>query len=383
MTTPWRCLVVYQHLPHYRYGVFSELDRSLLWEFTFAAGEQSADGSIAVIPKGETKRFVGLRNHWIWRGLLWQSGLCRLASEGAFDAVIFLGNSAFLSTWVAAAISRLRKTPVLFWTIGWHRPDRSLVKRWVRNAFYGLADQLLLYGVDGLQIGIAMGYPARKITVIGNSYASKTGEDSYREDNSAALEASLPPHGGESVGAVVRMNHEKRLDMLIDAVMLLRSGGRDVGVILTGQGPALTELKERAVRLGVPLFTTGPVYSGQGLDLVYDRLAVTVLPERAGLTVTQSMIYGRPVVTVNDPYRQVPEFRAVVPGETGELYEPGDIAGLSEAIRRCLDDVAREPAGVSRRCRQEIADHWSASAHAQKILDALSTAVKAQGHVGG
>lgn len=74
---------------------------------------------------------------------------------------------------------------------------------------------------------------------------------------------------------------------------------------------------------------------------------MTVLPERAGLTVMKSLQFGVPVVTVDDPYRQVPEYRAVVPGVTGELYPPGDVEGLGLAILRALEMIDRDPSGVA------------------------------------
>lgn len=362
-----RCLVVYDHLPHYRFGVFSRLESAEDWDFSFAAAERSRNGSIEAIPFGLLSRGIALQNFWLGP-FLWQRGLLRTLGE-SFDCVIFLGSVTNVSTWVGALQCRVLRRPVYFWTIGWHRPERG-VKRVIRMAFYRLADHLMLYGTDAARLGAEMGYPPEKMTVIGNSHSSSSSGD-YDEMSSKDLAALLPPRGTACVGAVVRLNPEKRLDLLIKAVALLRSGGEELSVLLVGAGPVAPEVRAMADEMGVPLYLTGAVHSKESLKHVYERLTVTVLPERAGLTVMQSMEFGVPVVTVDDPHRQVPEFRAVVPGVTGEMYSPGDVNGLAAALGRALANVRSDPAGVAQACREEVRLRWSPELHAGKIIDVM------------
>ncbi|MDI9628056.1 MAG: glycosyltransferase family 4 protein [Acidobacteriota bacterium] len=364
-----RTLIVYQHLPHYRLGVFRLLDNSPKLEVTFAAGKEFRDRSIPTIPFDAFHRVVPLKDLWIGP-FLWQRRLLSLVLRGRFDYVVFSGDPHFISTWVAAPLARLVGSRTFHWTIGWHRPDSTRLKSLTRMIFFRLVDRVLLYGDDAYKIGVAAGFPANRLTVIGNSMPEEPPNTSNLPDETSDLQSLLPGADMKLVGAVVRVNSEKRLDMLIEAVSLLRDRGFNVGVVLT-EGPATGELQSQARRLRVPLFLLGPVYRKEGLSQIYERMSVTVIPERAGLSVMQSLSRGVPVITADDPYKQVPEFRAVRQGVTGFLYRTGSVESLSSAIIDCLELLDEHGSEVAQACRDEIAKNWSPERHAANILSAL------------
>lgn len=365
-----RCLLVAEHLSHYREGVYRLLDDSEAWDFTFVGGPATRDGSIPGIPDGALRRQLTVTNRWLGR-LLWQSGLLRLCYGKKYDAAIFVGNASFLTTWIAAVLMRLRGTRVYFWTIGWHKPDSNRLKRVIRTSFYRLADHLLLYGQDGHAIAVAAGLGPAKMTIIGNSYSQTKQLSPIVSQRSFDLSSIRSEPGVRYVGAVARLTSVKRFDMLIRAVRLLRDEGHSLGVILAGDGPLRDELATLSEELEVPLLLTGGVYDEAILAEIYAKIAVTVIPERAGLTVIQSIMHGVPVVTVDDPNSQVPEFRAVIPGRTGLLYERGNLDDLSVAILKCLGQVDAQPNDLADACRQEAAENWSPASHARRLLKAL------------
>ncbi len=341
MLQPKKVLIVQQQLSHYRRGVFMELDGFSALEVTFAADLSCKDGSIPAVPMTTFKRVVLLKNSWLGPAL-WQRGLLRCIARGRFDCVIFPGDARHISTWVALPLA----------------------------LFYRLADRILLYGEDGYRLGAEAGFPTDRMSVIGNSYSQAPSANT--PDEALDLEALLPHDQTRFVGAIVRLNHEKRLDMLISAVDILRQQGRDIGVLLTGSGPAEESIAKEAERLSVPLYLTGAAYDDATISAVYQKLDVTVLPERAGLTVMQSLIHGIPVVTVDDPHYQVPEFRAVIPGVTGVLYPRGDVEALARAIDQCLTMVDDQGEVLADACREEIENKWSVGSHARRIVIALN-----------
>lgn len=362
-------LIVQQHLAHYRRGVFMELDRSATIEATFAADLTDRAANIPAIPMITFKRAVRLRNMWLGN-LLWQRGLLSCITRGKFDRVILTGDVHHISTWVGLLCARWRGARTYLWTTGWHRPD-SRLKRLVRVTFYRLADQLLLYGEDGYNIALSAGLPASKMTIIGNSVTPQGPTPPTAGGSTIDVNALLPaPAEMHLVGAVVRVNPVKRLDMLIEATARLRARGVSIGVLLT-EGPAGDSLRRQATELGVPLFMVGAVYDEKTLSKIYDRLEVTVVPELAGLTVMQSLSYGTPVVTNDDPNRQASEFRAVRHGITGMLYAAGDVDSLAAMIHECLALVRERGAELEAACKEEITRNWSAEAHAFRILRAL------------
>ena len=365
-----RVLVVYHHLPHYRYDVFRRLEDDPALEVEFAAAPESQDGSIPTIPAGALRRFVPLRNVWVGP-LLWQVGLLRLLVRRKPDVVIFLGVCTYLSSWAGAVLTRVLGGAVLHWTIGWHRPDRGW-RRLFRLTFYRLAAKLLVYGNVGREIGIAMGYPAERMTVIYNSSSGQV--EQAGADRVARLAERLPPPGRQVVGAVIRLNPVKRLDLLVRAAAELRREGRPVEVLLVGEGPEQQQLSALADELDVPLWLPGPAYGDDELAQVYERMLVSVVPSAAGLTVLQSLRFGRPVITHDNMYEQVPECEAIVPGTTGALYRYDDPASLRRALARWLDRQLDDPETTAQACRAALVTAWNADVQSRIIAGEVAAA---------
>lgn len=358
-----RVLVINPILYHYRRGVFLALESNGSVEVTFASDAGGVDG-IPAMSAAEVKRHVLMRVH---RGRMveWQAGIVSHLFGNRYDDVIFLGNAKYVSTWAAALLARVKGMRVYFWTIGWHRPESGF-KRWVRLRFYRLAHGLLLYGETGRVIGASMGYPERRMHVIGNSVESAPNAIDRND-------LKLPSRDSATVylGAVIRLTPVKRLDLLISAAALLQERGRAVHVLLVGDGPEASSLRRQADALGVNLDLPGAVYSPHDLDAVYRVLDITVVPEAVGLTAIQSLGHGIPVISADSPYAQMPEWESIVPGVTGEVYRQGDLEDLVDSVLRLYSRIQRERSLVAENCRAEVRNRWSSSEQAQKIVKAL------------
>lgn len=357
-----RALVVYQHLAHYRYGVFQSLQASEEWEFHFAANMQARDG-IEVVNAEQLQHVHQLRNCWLGP-LLWQKGLISLLLRN-WDAVIFLGDAAYISTWTGAVLTRfIKKTPVLFWTIGWHKRESGL-RRVYRLSFYRLANTLMLYGNTAKQFGVEMGYPRDKMCVIYNS-------SSGPHDMEGFVSPGEPQRNPFIIGAVIRLTPAKRLELLIQVAAVLQGRGHDVEVCIVGEGPHRSALENEAEKLGVRLTLPGGAYSQEELTAFYDRAAVTVIPTLAGLTTIQSMRYGRPVVTHDNMEEQVPEVEAIQPGITGGLYRYGNLQDLADVVEEWLLRQQENSCSVVDACHDRVAEGWTPEAQAERILGALN-----------
>ena len=140
-----RVAVVYHFFAHYRRAVVESLARDDTHEWHFIGDVRDFDSDIKPAELGEHVRFHRAPCHRVWKSIMWQSGLLRLALSPRWGAIVFLGSPKYLSTWVAAALARLTGKRVLFWTHGWTKTPGGLSSL-VRNAFYSLANDLLLYG---------------------------------------------------------------------------------------------------------------------------------------------------------------------------------------------------------------------------------------------
>ena len=96
--------------------------------------------------------------------------------------------------------------------------------------------------------------------------------------------------------------------------------------------------------------------------------------ESFGIVVGEAMSHGIPVLAS----RIGALAETTVDGETGLLFEPGDVAGLAAAMRRLWDD-----AGLARRLgrggRAHIARHSSRAAHRDTLLGIYADVLAAHG----
>jgi glycosyltransferase involved in cell wall biosynthesis len=171
------------------------------------------------------------------------------------------------------------------------------------------------------------------------------------------VEAWAASQCSEVVGFVGRLSWAKNLDLLIEAVALLRERGRDVGLLLAGpdQEGIRPRLQELARQRGLEPFTTfAGMLRGEALREAYAAsscIALVSVKENFGIAAAQGLASGRVVVLSEgvDMAGDLPPSPAVqVVAPT-----PGAIAdGLSRALARAEavglpDPKARELAETS------------------------------------
>jgi glycosyltransferase involved in cell wall biosynthesis len=134
-----------------------------------------------------------------------------------------------------------------------------------------------------------------------------------------------------------RLVTEKGLSVLLEATHLLRAEGREVDVVLIGDGPNRTRLENQIVALGLERSAriTG-FLSGTYLDQVLSGVGTIVIPttmeETAGLAAMEQMVRGRPVIA-----SAIGGLEELV-RDAGLTFTPGDPRALADAMRRILDE---------------------------------------------
>jgi len=139
---------------------------------------------------------------------------------------------------------------------------------------------------------------------------------------------------------VGRLAQEKRPLLLLEAMKILRAGGRRVTASLVGQGPLHDELAEFARREGLDGVEMPGIVSHDQVSHIMDCSKMLVLvSQREGLpnVVVEAMARGLAVLATDvGSVSQVVE-----PGRTGQLL-PRDVSAeaLAAAIQRLIDDPA-------------------------------------------
>lgn len=159
--------------------------------------------------------------------------------------------------------------------------------------------------------------------------------------SSVGAKAVLPFEGGDDrfvIGSIGRMDPIKNFDLLLDAIAQLvahHKNLRDViRVVLVGDGPELSPLRQRAQSLGVSDIVYFPGARSDVADIMR-CMDLFVLPSRnEGIsnTVLEAMASGLPVIATNVGGN--PEL--VADCETGALIEANDAQAIAQAITRYL-----------------------------------------------
>jgi len=368
--------VVYHFFPHYREAIVRELAHEGTCKWTFYGDTHDFDRQSDIKPMKfpQDVRFKHLKVTRIWRSLMWQHGVVRLAASRDCDVLILLGDAKYPSMWAAAIAARLTGKRVLFWTHGWTYRPHGLM-RYVRRYFYRIAHGIMTYGRWAKQIAIEEGFEPSQVYVIGNSLDLTQQRKALQQlpagRPAAVREELFADSNTPIVTCISRLTAVRRLDLLLRAVAKLNSEGTSANVMLIGDGPERPKLEALAQELGVRVAFVGACYDELRICELMRASNVTVAPGKVGLTAMHSMAYGIPVVTHGDHENQMPEFEAVIPGKTGSLFQLGDIDSLAAAISPWLRSPYADT-NTSEQCQLIIERFWSATFQREAIMRAVN-----------
>lgn len=137
-----------------------------------------------------------------------------------------------------------------------------------------------------------------------------------------------------------RLKRYKRIDLVIRAVAELLGAGRNVRLVIAGQGDEERSLRALAAALGLEaaIEFAGYVAEAEKLRLLRSAWvhALTSSKEGWGIANLEAAACGTPTVASDAPGLR----DSVVHGETGFLVPHGDVAALARRLGQVLDDVA-------------------------------------------
>lgn len=175
------------------------------------------------------------------------------------------------------------------------------------------------------------------------------------------------------IGKVARLFHLKGHAYVIDAARQVVAACPQARFLFVGDGILRGELEQRIAAAGLRerFQFTGLVPPQRVAELMSAMDVVVHASLREGLprAVAQGVLSGKPVVSFDcDGAREI-----ALPGVTGYLVPPQDMAGLAVAlIELCGDKVLRARLGASGRARfAEVFRHESATARIRALYEQL------------
>ena len=271
--------------------------------------------------------------------------------EAGYDAVIINKPFDFPVLWQARR--RGMKSRTLFRSGGtdFFLGDRlfaGAVDHWVSSSGYNAAQIEARYG--------------RRVSVIHNGVDTDRFHSVPRSGDYAGV-----PDAARVVLSVGRLVGWKGLHVIVDALAGLP---HDVHYLVLGEGGERAELERRAAGRGVAarVHFAGRIPHAE-LPRWLARAEIFVQPsigeEAFGISVVEAMACGLPVLASdNGGMKEI-----VIPGATGQLLPPGDVAAWTAALARLLGDPSLRGA-QGEAARRRAIDHftWAANAAAHEAM---------------
>lgn len=212
-----------------------------------------------------------------------------------------------------------------------------LLARW-RRVSRAVAAWLAVSPSVAEDVARELGLSPKTVRVVPNG----VDPDQFRPDPAAgaALRRQLGlPDRSPTLVSTSRLEREKGIHVLLDALMLLRTWNLDARLVVAGGGHDAAFLRERARRLGV---AEAVVFLGQvehaRLPAVYAAADAFVLPsfchEGLPLSLLEAQASGLPVVT--SAVGGIPD---VVQAESCRLVRRGDAHALAANLHELLADA--------------------------------------------
>lgn len=384
---PLKVVIGYHFVAHYREPVFRALLESGPREgirYQIFADSVSNIPSIKLLDHERlAKDFPGCwiqaKNVWLPKNFLWQARLVATVWRERPDAIIFLGDFHFLSTWVTAVLARALGTSVLMWTHGFLRRERGVIG-FGRTLFYRLAHHLLVYGGRARDLLVEKGVPADRIDVVFNSldHPKQLGVR-QRLLGSTPDEVKRRTLGFSDRKVIVfsgRLERSKGIDLLLRAFASLPQERINAHLLCIGDGPMRKELESLAEELSVKERVTfwGSCYDEEVLGALFYLSDLAVSPGPIGLFAIHALTYGTPVLLGDDLDRHGPEFEAVLIGKTGRFFRTGSQQSLAEGILDAL--TALQKSSVREACFESVDGTWTPGNQAEIIHRTVKTACR-------
>lgn len=340
---------------HYRKSIYKMMEELLGCSFIFGIDESSVkrlDTSILSHSIDIKNSYIGNTNWYT------QKGLIRLTKD--FDTIINDLGIFCLSAWWLLIVSKFRKKKIYHWDHGWYGRE-GFVKKWIKRLYFGLSDGAFIYGNYARDLMIKNGFEANKLHVIHNSLDYDKQLIIRRKLISSDIYQKHFSNNNPVICFIGRLTEVKRLDILLEAVSVLRKRGEDYNIVLIGDGEMRDSLtqKIRLLDLTKKVWLYGACYNEEeNANLIYNA-DLCVAPGNIGLTAMHAMTFGCPCITHNDFPWQMPEFEAIKEGVTGAFFEHNNVNSLADTISNWFKSHKDDRENVRKACYKEIAENWT------------------------
>lgn len=353
---------------HYRKLIYSLLDVNLKCDFIFG----NMKTSVKQLDLTFFRNACYVPNIPIGTGRIYKMPHVQKKLK-SYDVVINCMGILCVSSWLYMFRAKFLKQKVYLWDHGWYGRE-GFFKKWMKRAYFCLADGAFLYGNYARDLMIENGFKGEKLHVVYNS---------LDYDAQLKLRNQMQPsniyikHFGNTNPVLVmigRLNLRKHLDMLIYAIEQLAIQGEFFNVVLIGDGEDRQTLEKLTKERGIDrqVWFYGACYEEEtNAELIYNA-DLCVVPGDIGLTAMHSMMFGCPVLTHDFYPTQGPEFESIQEGKSGTFFKKGSIESLSASISRWFVEKKDLREEIRMACYKEIDEKWNPHKQLEVIKNVIN-----------
>jgi len=378
-------------IPHYRVPIFRRLSQNVNLNFTVCAGDNTqvpgggkvaSASDVGIIEGVNWRRLESYRVKGpIFRDYEWQPEAVKIVWKEKPDVVICLGIYS-LSNWLVRLSCNLLGIPLIEWTQGIKRPERGV--KWAVRKFYNKwAQALLLYGNFAREFFVSHGFRDDDVFVVNNSLDHEKQirirkSISENDIHNTRKEFGVSEPDDRLIFHSGRLEGKKKLPMLFDGLRRIKKKGRNVKLVLIGEGRDKKTLEELSQTYDIEqeIVFYGPCYDETVLGSIISASDLCVVPGQVGLIAMHSLVYGTPILTVEkSSWIHAPEVETVIEGQTGSYFRTGDIDHMVERMESLLYPIPRKKQMVEA-CMNMIDTYYTPEYQENVILEAVEYVIE-------
>lgn len=347
--------MIYSTAPKYREAIFKAIDDEYDCDWFF--GETKNDikeMDLSLLKHTAYYKSFGKASKLYWQGII----LPALFTK-KYHNYLVLAETRSISFWLAVFMKKIffHNKKLYGWSHGWYGKEGK-VQKVLERLKMKCMDGLFVYNRRARQLMIDGGIDPGKIFVIGNSLNYSRQLELRNALKPSDIFTSYFHNNNKVLIFIGRLTTVKRLDLLVEAVNILRNRNQNYNIVFVGDGMKKKELVDMCNEYGIPAWFYGACYDEAiNAELVYNA-DLCVSPGNIGLTAIHSLMFGTPAITHNDYAHQMPEFEAIIPRVTGDFFEPNNPASIAQCIEQWFSNNDNREI-IRKQCYDEIERQWN------------------------
>jgi glycosyltransferase involved in cell wall biosynthesis len=289
--------------------------------------------------------------------------------------ILVLSDYTEPTTWLALAVAKLLKIPLIYWTEGIREPQSILgkISRPLRTLFIKKSASIIVPGRVSKNYVISLGADPEKVFIAPNALDNElfikiSEEFMPRKDE---LKRQLGFEDKVIVLCVGQLIERKGIKYLLHAYAKIQREYANVALLVLGSGPLESNLRKLADSLELLGFRIiGSGLSLRKLVTLYSVADIFVLPTLEdvwGFVINEAMACGLPVVATHASQAAL---EMISSGNNGYVIKEGD----SEELHVALENLIRNPAERERmgsRSKEIATNRFAVSHMVEGFLSAI------------